>query len=455
MPLSIVILAAGLGKRMQSLHPKILHTVGDKTLLEHVVATATLIHPSEPPIVIYGHQKEQVLSRLSHLKVSWVHQEALLGTGHAVMQALPFIPDDHSVLILYGDVPLITENTLQKLVRNTPKNALGLVTAVLPDPYGFGRIIRDANGNIQRVVEEKDANEKERALKEINSGIYYVQAHRLRQWLPQVNNNNAQQEYYLPDIIQKAVQEHILIHNEYPKHYEEILGVNNCVQLAEVERYYQRRLAEKLMLQGVTLKDPNRLDIRGELVVGRDVTFDINVIIEGKVFIGDHCSIGSNTLLRDVTLGESVEIKSNCVIEGAEIDAYCTLGPFARIRPGTRFASHVSVGNFIEIKNSIIDAYTKIHHVGYIGDSEVGQYVNIGAGTITCNYDGANKHKTRIGDHAFIGSNTELVAPVTVGSGAYIGAGSTITRDAPAGQLTLTRGQQRTIENWQPKKKED
>lgn len=453
MSLSIVILAAGQGKRMNSTLPKILHRLARKTLLERVIQSTTLLSPATLPFVIYGHQAETVRNQLPHLPVTWVEQQQQLGTGHAVLQALPLISSSDRVLILCGDVPLITQKTLQEFIDKTPQDALGIITAHLPKPIGLGRIVRNEQNQIMRIVEEKDTTAAERALNEINSGIYLVPARYLQQWLPKLKNNNAQQEFYLTDIIQFAVEEHIPIYSQQPLQYEEILGINDCIQLAHAERFYQRRYAEDLMRQGVTLYDPNRFDVRGELTVGQDVTIDVNVILEGKVIIGNHCVIGANTVLRNVILADHVEIKENCVIEGAEIAEHCVLGPFARIRPGTRVASYVEIGNFIEIKNSVIDSHSKVHHVGYIGDSELGKRVNMGAGTITCNYDGANKHKTIIGDDAFIGSNSSLVAPVTIGENATIGASSTITRDAPAQQLTLCRTPQRSIAHWQRKKK--
>jgi bifunctional UDP-N-acetylglucosamine pyrophosphorylase/glucosamine-1-phosphate N-acetyltransferase len=454
MSLSIVILAAGQGKRMHSQLPKVLHCLAKKPLLEHVIQNTLNLDSTMPPFVVYGHQGDRVKQALSKLNVVWIEQQEQLGTAHALLQVLPHIPLENRVLILYGDVPLITFDTLQQFISKTPADALGIITAQVPEPAGLGRIVRDAGQKIIRIVEEKDASEIERNLNEINSGIYLIPARYLKKWLPHLNNHNSQQEYYLTDVIQLAVENKVPIYSQAPSRYEEVLGINDCVQLAQAERLYQRRYAEKLMQQGVTLSDPNRFDVRGELTVGLDVTIDANVILEGQVIIGNHCIIGSNTILRNVILSDYVEIKENCVIEGAVIAEHCVVGPFARIRPTTKIASHVQIGNFIEIKNSMIDSYTKIHHVGYIGDSELGKEVNIGAGTITCNYDGANKHKTLIGDGAFIGSNTELVAPVIIGEGATIGAGSTITRDAPPQQLTLCRGHQRSIAKWQRKKKE-
>lgn len=455
MSLSTVILAAGQGKRMHSELPKVLHKLAGTPLLERVIQTAVSLDSTTQPIVVYGHQGERVKKTLDHLNVTWIEQAEQLGTGHAVQQALSQLPEKGRVLILYGDVPLIETKTLKNFIAETPENALGMITAELPDPTGFGRIIRDNNNNIISIIEEKDANAKQRLITEINTGIYLISVAHLQQWLPKITNNNGQKEFYLTDLIALAAAEKVEIHSISPNHYEEILGINDRLQLACLERFYQERFAEKLMLQGVTLLDPHRFDVRGEVSIAQDVIIDINVILEGHVKIGKGCLIGPNTLLRNVKLGDHVEIKANSVIDGAEIGDHCTIGPFARIRPGTHLSPQSHVGNFVEIKNSVIGLATKINHLSYIGDSEIGQRVNVGAGTITCNYDGMNKHKTIIGDNAFIGSNTELVAPVTIGEYATIGAGSTITRNAPAHQLTLCRGQQRTIENWQrPKKKE-
>lgn len=448
MSLSIVILAAGVGKRMVSQLPKVLHLLGGKTLLERTVHTTLKLKPAQPPLVVYGYQGETVRHTLANLNVQWIEQTEQLGTGHAVLQALPHIPLEDRVLILYGDVPLISLATLKRFIAETPLDAVGIITAHLSHPADLGRVIRDANNKIIRVVEERDANETQRAINEINSGIYLIPAHYLKKWLPKLTPANAQQEYYLTDIINSAVEENIPIHSIQPQHYEEVLGVNDRVQLAHLERFYQRQCAEAFMRQGVTLLDPDRFDVRGELVIGKDVTIDVNVIIEGHVTIGNNCVIGPNTLLRNMLVGDNVEIKANSVIDGAEIASDCVIGPFARIRPGTVIDTQAHIGNFVEIKNSLIGSATKINHLSYIGDSEVGKQVNIGAGTITCNYDGANKNHTVIKDNVFVGSNAVLVAPLTIGEGAYIAAGSTITRDAPANQLTICRARSRTIEHW-------
>lgn len=454
MELSIVILAAGLGKRMHSTLPKVLHHLAGKPLLEHVVGLAEQLAIGTPPIVVCGHQSEKVRQALAHLSIEWVEQREQKGTGHAVQQALPVIPTENNVLILYGDVPLISPETLKELIVHTPTDGIGMITAQFPDPSGLGRIVRDAYNKILRIVEEKDADKAQRAIQEINSGIYLVPARYLQRWLPTLTPHNAQQEFYFTDIIPIAVKENIAIQSIQPRHYEEVLGVNDCAQLARLERFYQYQLATQFMQRGVTLLDPHRFDVRGQLTVGQDTIIDVNVVIEGNVTLGSHCVIGPNTVLKNVVVGDRVMIKANSVIEGAEIANDCVIGPFARLRPGAKLAPNIHVGNFVEIKNSIIGIATKINHLSYIGDSDIGNHVNIGAGTITCNYDGVNKHKTVIGDHAFIGSNTALIAPVTIGEEATIGAGSIITNSAPAQQLTLNRAPQRSFPNWQRPKKE-
>ncbi len=454
MAFSTIILAAGQGKRMHSKLPKVLHPLAGKALLEHVVETATELTDNATPIVVFGHEGEKVQQALTHLGVQWVPQIPQLGTGHAVLQALPHIPDMNQVVILYGDVPLITTATLKKLIAATPRDAIGMITTHFPDPTGVGRILRDASGKITGIVEEKDANAEQRDIREINSGIYVIPARYLKQWLPTLGNQNAQQEYYLTDIIALAAQNDIAIHSIQPACFEEVLGINDRMQQANAERIYQRRSAEQLMQQGVTVLDPNRLDIRGNVTTGHDVTLDVNVILEGTVRIGNNCYIGPNTLLRNTLLGDNVTIQANSVIDGADIGNDCRIGPFARLRPGTVLANEAHIGNFVEVKNSVVGTATKINHLSYIGDSDIGKHVNIGAGTITCNYDGVNKHKTIIGDDVFVGSNTQLVAPITIGEGATIGAGSTITENAPPRQLTLGRAKQVSIEHWErPKKK--
>lgn len=455
MALSIVILAAGQGKRMKSKLPKVLHTIGGIPLLEHVIKTADNLNPDIPPIVIYGHQGSTVKNSLGHLKVIWVEQLQQLGTGHALLQALPYIPKDDRVLVLYGDVPFISKTTLKRFIQHTSLQAIGIITADFADPAGLGRIIRDNNDRIINIIEEKDLTEFERNITEINSGIYLFPAHFLQYALPKIQNNNAQKEYYLTDVIKMAEQKDMTIQSIHPEDANEVHGINDLIQLANLERVFQRQQAENLMRSGVTLRDPSRFDLRGELNCGQDVVIDINVIIEGKVTIGNHCIIGPNTILRNVTIGDHVEIKANSILEDSEVANGCHIGPFARLRPESILAPHSHIGNFVEIKKSKIGEGTKINHLSYIGDSEIGRDVNIGAGTITCNYDGVNKHRTIIGNNAFIGSNSSLVAPLTIAEYATIGAGSTITQHAPSHQLTLGRAKQISVEHWKrPTKKE-
>jgi bifunctional UDP-N-acetylglucosamine pyrophosphorylase/glucosamine-1-phosphate N-acetyltransferase len=449
MAIQVVVLAAGQGKRMHSRLAKVLHELAGKPLLEHVIETALQIADETSPIIINGHQGKEVNGALSHHIVRWVEQKEQLGTGHALLQALPVISADDRVLVLYGDVPLISESILKTLINTTPLQAIGMITANLPNPTGYGRILRDTQHQVVGIVEEKDATEKERAITEVNSGIYLIPANYLSEWLPALKNQNAQKEYYLTDVITQAVKQHISIHAISPRFVEEIFGVNDRLQLAQLERFYQRQQAEKLMQQGVSIYDPARFDVRGTVQVGRDVVIDVNVILEGHVVIGDECVIGPNVILSNTELGARVEVRANSIIDSAEIASDCIVGPFARIRPGTVLASSVHVGNFVEIKNSVVGEKSKINHLSYVGDSEIGQRVNIGAGTITCNYDGVNKHKTIIGDEVFIGSNSQLVAPIRIGKGATIGAGSTITEDAPEDKLTLARARQQTIKDWQ------
>jgi bifunctional UDP-N-acetylglucosamine pyrophosphorylase/glucosamine-1-phosphate N-acetyltransferase len=444
----IVILAAGQGKRMYSALPKVLHPLAGKPLLEHVLHTAQSLAPTLPPLVIYGHEGERVKTALAHCGAEWQRQEQQLGTGHALLQALPHLSEDERVLVLYGDVPLISLETLKRFMQETPLDAVGLITAHLPQPKGYGRIVRDAAKKVKAIVEEKDADETIRQLSEVNTGLYCVPAAYLKKWLPSLSKQNAQGEYYLTDIVPMALAEKLSIHTIQPTFVEEVLGVNDRLQLNQLERIYQERYANKLLLQGVTVYDPKRLDVRGELIVGRDVVIDVNVVLEGRVVLGDGCVIGPHVYLRNTILAERVEVRAHTVIDGAEIAADCIVGPFARLRPGTVLAAKAHIGNFVEIKNSYIDEGSKVSHLSYIGDAELGKRVNIGAGTITCNYDGLNKHKTWIGDDVFIGSGTELIAPLVVGAGATIGAGSTITKDAPPGQLTLGRTKQLSIESW-------
>ena len=448
MKLSIIILAAGEGSRMRSVLPKVLHPLAGRPLLGHVLETARALAPHRI-LVVYGHGGARVREALDAPDLTWVEQAQQLGTGHAVQQCLDRLGKEETVLVLYGDVPLIGGNTLRRLLEAVDKDTLMLLTASLETPRGYGRIVRDGQGRIRRIVEDKDASAEERAIREINTGIMAMGAERLGQWLGRLGNDNAQGEYYLTDIIAMAVEDGVAVRSAAPDSHWEIQGVNERSQLAALERYYQRRQAESLMGQGGTLMDPARVDIRGELTTGRDVLLDVNVVLEGRVTLGEGVSIGPNVYLRDAVIGAGSRIMANCVIEEAEIGMDCHIGPFARIRPGTQCSDGARVGNFVEIKNSLIGRGSKVNHLSYIGDTTMGEAVNIGAGTITCNYDGANKHRTVIGDRAFIGSDTQLVAPVTVGEDATIGAGSTITRDAPAGELTLSRAPQKTRSGWQ------
>ncbi|MDP1709199.1 MAG: bifunctional UDP-N-acetylglucosamine diphosphorylase/glucosamine-1-phosphate N-acetyltransferase GlmU [Gammaproteobacteria bacterium] len=447
MGLSVIILAAGQGTRMRSALPKVLHPLAGRPLLEHVIYTARQLQ-ADHIYVVYGYGGSAVPQALEQLAVGWVEQAEQLGTGHAVSQAMPSVSDGDTVLVLYGDVPLISAATLQRLIAAVSDNSLGLLTVHQHDPRGYGRIVRNADKRVTRIVEEKDATSDERSISEINTGMIAAPAARMRAWLAKLENNNAQKEYYLTDVIALAVQDGIVINTVEPDKVAETMGINNKAQLAELERYYQRHEAERLMLEGATLLDPLRLDVRGELSVGQDVTLDVNVVIEGKVTLGNRVRIGPQVVIRNASIGDDVEILAHCVIEDAAIGAGCRIGPFARIRPETKLAAGVHIGNFVEIKKSRVGAGTKINHLSYIGDATVGREVNIGAGTITCNYDGANKHQTIIEDGAFIGSDTQLVAPVTVGAQATIGAGSTITQNVAPKVLAVSRVKQSTVPGW-------
>jgi bifunctional UDP-N-acetylglucosamine pyrophosphorylase/glucosamine-1-phosphate N-acetyltransferase len=448
MNLSIVILAAGQGTRMYSHKPKVLHKIAGISLLERVLRTAESLKPKQS-IVIYGHQGKVVKDTLKHLKrITWVEQKQQLGTGHAAKQSLKHIPAEHQVLVLYGDVPLISKATLLQLIKATPSDGIGLITAKLEQPDQLGRIIRDDSGNFKAIVEYKDANKEQRAIHEINSGIYLFPAHVLADFLPALSKNNAQEEYYLTDVLTMAVSRGISITTVKPKSSYEILGVNDREQLATLERYFQSLQVKLLMEQGVTLHDPARVDIRGSLKVGLDISLDINTIFEGNVTLGSNVSIGANCIIRDSHIADHVTIHENSVIDQASIACGCEIGPFARIRPGTNLLEKSKIGNFVETKKSTIGPEAKVNHLSYVGDATVGAQTNLGAGTITCNYDGKNKHPTIIEDGVFIGSGTQLVAPVCIGKNAYVGAGSTISKDAPADKLTLCRAQQKTIESW-------
>ncbi len=447
MGLDVVILAAGQGTRMKSDLPKVLHPVGGVPLLGHVIATARRLAPDRI-IVVYGHGGEQVRAALPGEDLLWVEQAEQLGTGHAVAQALPHLDDGHDVLILYGDVPFTRAETLEALLERLAPDVLALLTVELDDPTGYGRILRDAEGRVTAIREQKDASAEELAIREGNTGILAVGGAKLHQWLDALDNDNAQGEYYLTDVIAMAVAEGMRIETAQPEVVEEVLGVNSKAQLAELERFHQRRQAEALMAAGVTLADPARLDVRGEVTVGRDVSMDVNVILEGRVEIGSRVTIGAGCVLRDVRIEDDVTLLPYCVAEEARIGAGSRVGPFSRLRPGAALAGDNHVGNFVEIKNSNIGRGSKVNHLSYIGDTDMGAGVNIGAGTITANYDGANKHRTEIGDRASTGSNTVMVAPVKVGEGATLGAGTVLRKDAPPGKLTLTASTQKTIEGW-------
>jgi bifunctional UDP-N-acetylglucosamine pyrophosphorylase/glucosamine-1-phosphate N-acetyltransferase len=455
MPLSVIILAAGQGKRMASDLPKVLQPLAGRPLLDHVVQTARRLAPDAIHIV-YGHGGERVRDALPQTGLKWVLQAEQKGTGHAVAQAMPAVPDGHTVLVLYGDVPLIRAATLEGLVSRAGPRSLALLSARLPDPAGYGRVIRDPGGRVVRIVEERDANIREKTIAEVNTGVMAAPAGLLRGWLSALRPDNAQGEYYLTDCIDAAVRDGIAVEAVVAESAEEVLGVNDKLQLAEVEAAHRRERAAELMKQGVTIVDPARVDVRGEVSCGRDVVLEINVILEGRVKLGDRVKVGPGCLLRDCDIGADTEIRAHSVLEGAATGARCIVGPFARLRPGARLADEVHVGNFVEVKNSELGAGSKANHLSYVGDTTIGARVNVGAGTVTCNYDGVNKHRTTIGDGAFIGSGTMLVAPVSVGEDATIGAGSTITKPAPAGQLTLERSRQQTVANWKrPEKKRD
>jgi len=433
---------------MHSSRAKVLHKIADKTLLEHVIDTSQQLQNNKT-VVVYGHGADQVLQELEHLDVKWIEQAQQLGTGHAVQQAVQHIDDDDTILILYGDVPLLKLTTVQQLLQQTDDETLGLLTVELDDPVGYGRIIRDGNNNVIKIVEDKDATVEQKNIREGNTGILAVNGQRLKNWLARLKNNNAQGEYYLTDIIAMAASEGVTIATAQPDNSDEVLGINNRQQLAYIERAYQRQQAEALMEQGVSFRDPQRFDLRGSIKnIGRDVEIDVNVILSGEISIGSNVRIGANCCITDTVIEDDVEILPNCVIDDSRLGAGSCIGPFARLRPGARLDRQVKIGNFVEIKKSSIAQGSKINHLSYIGDSNVGSGVNVGAGTITCNYDGANKHQTIIEDGAFIGSNTQLVAPVTVGKNATIGAGSIITKMAPADKLTLTRARQISVEGW-------
>ena len=455
MSINVVILAAGQGKRMHSALPKVLHPLAGKSLVRHVIDTARALLP-ETIVVVYGHGGEAVHKAVAGPGIAFARQEPQLGTGHAVMQAVPLLGSAATTLILYGDVPLTAIGTLKALVAAAAAapggSGMAILTVELPDATGYGRMIRE-HGKIVRIVEHRDAGSAERAIREINSGIMAVPTARLKEWLAKLSNRNSQGEYYLTDIVPLALAEGIEVQSATAPHAWEVLGVNSKPQLAELERIHQRNLAEALLEAGVTLADPARIDIRGMLSCGQDVAIDVNCVFEGDVVLGSDIVIGPNCVLKNVRIRAGTRVEAYCHLEDAEVGAHCRIGPYARLRPGAQLDEHVHIGNFVEVKKSTIGAGSKANHLAYVGDSEVGKNVNIGAGTITCNYDGVNKSKTIIGDGAFIGSDSTLVAPITIGAGAYIGAGSTITKGAPPDKLTLTRAKQLTIDSWKPPRK--
>lgn len=455
--INVVILAAGMGKRMRSALPKVLHPLAGKPILSHVLDTARRLSP-EKICVIYGYGGERVRQTVGDdPNLIWVEQAQQLGTGHAVKQALPYLEKGSATLVLFGDVPLVKSNTLEELIGKARADNLVLLTVELDNPTGYGRIVRDSETNrVQAIVEEKDALPSQKAIREINTGIMILPSMYLESWLDRLSNNNTQGEYYLTDIIAMAVDDGIQIETSNPSSEWEVVGVNDKVQLSSLERIYQQDIANKLMEQGVMLADPARLDVRGQLVCGNDVEIDVNCIFEGNVRLGDGVKVNANCILRNVVVADGTVIHPFSMLEDTKVGENCRVGPYARIRPGTQLDDVVHVGNFVEIKNSRIASGSKVNHLSYIGDTEMGKQVNIGAGTITCNYDGAFKYRTIIEDNVFIGSDSQLIAPVTVAKGSTIGAGSTITRDTPEGQLTLSRVKQISIAHWKrPQKNKD
>jgi bifunctional UDP-N-acetylglucosamine pyrophosphorylase/glucosamine-1-phosphate N-acetyltransferase len=446
MDVSVVVLAAGQGSRMKSSLPKVLHKLSGKPLAAHVVDTARQF--SLDISMVIGHGADQVRQYFADSSVKFCLQQEQLGTGHAVAQALPELPESGVVLILYGDVPLTKVETLQALVHQVTEKSIGLLTVHAADPTGYGRIVRDSAGLVQAIVEHKDASADQLAINEVNSGIMAVPAWTLHQWLPELENNNAQGEYYLTDLIAKAVDQGMTVKTVHPFQEEETLGVNNRLQLAQLERWNQQQIANQLMADGITLLDPGRLDVRGQLTAGRDCVIDINCIFEGEVTLGEGVCVGANCVIKNATIGAGTVIEPNTVIDTADIGEGVNIGPFARIRPGTQMADNTKIGNFVETKKVVIGKGSKVNHLTYVGDASIGTDVNIGAGTITCNYDGANKYQTTIGNNAFIGSNSTLVAPVEIEQGAFVGAGSVITKTAPADQLTLARSKQTSLSKW-------
>ena len=452
MGLSIIILAAGQGTRMCSDLPKVLQRLAGKPLLAHVLSCSREV-AADDICVVYGYGGEAVKEAVTAPDVRWVLQEEQLGTGHAVQQAMPETPDENRVLILTGDVPLLMATTIARMITQTPVDEMAVLTVDLDDPAGYGRIVRK-DGKVRCIVEQRDADNEQQKISEINTGVILCPADKLKAWLDNLRNDNEQGEYYLTDVIAMAVASNVEVHGIKADTWAEVMGINDKKQLAEAERALQARLVDELMQQGVGFADPARVDIRGTLKCGKDVFVDVNAVFEGDVELGDGTKIESNNLIRDSKLGARTVVHSNCHIEGATTGVECEIGPFARLRPGVVLADKVKVGNFVEIKKTTVGDGSKINHLSYIGDAEIGAGVNVGAGTITCNYDGKDKHKTKIGDGAFIGSGVELVAPVEIGAGATIGAGSTITKSAPDEQLTLERARQTSIKGWKKPGKE-
>ena len=445
--LSVVILAAGEGKRMKSRLPKVLQPLVGRPLLAHVIDTARSLAPDSIQVV-YGHGGDQVRAAFAEQPLGWVQQAEQLGTGHALQQAAPHIADQSTVLVLYGDVPLLRAETLSRLVTIAAGGELALLTMAPADPAGYGRIVRDADGHVARIVEQKDASAAERLIGECNTGVLAAPAGPLKRWLADLRNDNAQREYYLTDIIGLAVRSGVTVTPVQLADPIEALGVNDKEQLAELEALCRRNAARALMRAGVTLADPSRLDVRGEVSHGQDVFLDVNVVLEGRVVLGHGVRIGPGCVIRDTTIGDGTEIFAHSVLDGATIGAAARIGPFSRVRPTTVLGNGVHIGNFVEVKNATLGTDSKANHLSYVGDAEVGAQVNVGAGTIVANYDGANKHRTRIADRAHTGSNSVLVAPITIGEGATIAAGSTVTREVPAGKLTIARARQTTLESW-------
>ena len=451
-PLSVVILAAGKGTRMYSDLPKVLHPIAGKPMVKHVIDTVKHLNARQINL-IYGHGADLLKERLADEPVNWVFQAEQLGTGHAMQQAAPFFADDENIMMLYGDTPLIQQSTLERLIAQKPENGIALLTVKLENPTGYGRIIRE-NGSVVAIVEQKDASAEQLKIQEINTGVMVASGASFKKWLGNLNNNNAQGEYYITDVIAMANEDGFQVQAVQADEFMEVEGVNNRLQLAALERFYQKKQAEKLLLAGVTLSDPSRFDVRGTVEHGKDVSIDVNVILEGNVKLGNNVKIGAGCVLKNVTVGDNVEIKPYSVLEDAVIGEKSAIGPFSRLRPGTQLAEGAHVGNFVEIKNAQVGKGSKVNHLTYVGDAEVGSNVNIGAGVITCNYDGANKFKTIIGDDVFVGSDSQLVAPVEIANGATIGAGSTITKNVAEGELVITRVAQKHIQGWQrPTKK--